>query len=75
MQVIVGKVISAKMNATVVVEVTRQVPHPKYHKLMRRTTKYHARVPFPVKEGEMVKIQQTRPWAKTTYFKVIEKVP
>ena len=34
----VGEVVSTKMNKTIVVEVERRVPHPKFKKIIRRTS-------------------------------------
>ncbi len=73
MQTITGKVISNKMHQTVVVQVDRQVAHPKYHKRMRRTTKYHAHVTADVKVGDVVKIVQVRPISKTVNWRVVEE--
>lgn len=74
MQSVVGKVISTKMKQTVVVKVDRLVAHPKYHKQMRRSTKYHAHVTIPVTVGDMVRIHQVRPISKTTHWLVAEVI-
>jgi len=41
-RVMVGKIISDKMQKTIVVLVERTVKHPKYGKIIRRRTKLHA---------------------------------
>lgn len=71
MKTYTGKVISTKMQDTVVVAVDRMVPHAKYGKKMRRTSKLHAHTDRPVKIGEIVQIGETRPLSKTVTFKVI----
>jgi len=74
MQSVVGKVISTKMKQTVVVKVDRLVAHPKYHKRMRRSTKYHVHVTIPVIVGDMVCIVQVRPISKTTHWLVAQVI-
>lgn len=74
MQTIIGKVVSNKMQQTVVVAVDQQIPHPKYHKRMRMTTKYHAHNTESVNVGDMVKIVQVRPISKTKTWRVVEKI-
>ncbi len=74
MKIIIGKVISAKMLNTVVVQVDTQVAHPKYSKRLRRTSKYHAHVTIPVKEGDLVKIHQIKPVSKTKTWQVDEVI-
>ncbi|MDO8488037.1 MAG: 30S ribosomal protein S17 [bacterium] len=74
MQTITGKVISIKMNQTVIVQVDRQVAHPKYHKQMHRITKYHVHVTVPVQLGDQVKINKIKPMSKTKHWIVAEVV-
>ena len=40
MNKLTGKVVSTKMNKTIIVEVKRQVTHPVYRKILIRTKKY-----------------------------------
>jgi small subunit ribosomal protein S17 len=69
---IVGKAVSVYEN-TVVVEVLRKVSHPLYLKKIKRTTKYYAHdSEGKVKEGDTVKIRQTRPLSKLKRWKVVE---
>lgn len=70
----IGKVVSIKMNHAVVVTVDRMVPHPKYSKRMRRSSKFHAYNEMAVKNGDMVKIGEIRPISKTITFKVLEVI-
>lgn len=67
-----GKVLSTKMNQTVVVAVDRMVAHAKYLKKMRRTSKFHAHNEIVVKAGDIVKIGEIKPMSKTVTFKVLE---
>lgn len=72
-KILQGTIVSIKMNKTVVVEVTRKVPHPLYKKLMKRSKKFLADSgdkTYTV--GQAVKIVETKPMAKNKYFKVFE---
>lgn len=67
-----GKVISIKMDKTVVVEVSRRVSHPIYKKIYTKKKRYHVHDKLGVKEGDMVKFVETRPISKTKKWKIIE---
>lgn len=74
-KVLMGKVISTKMNKTVVVLVERFVKHPKYGKIIKRCSKMHVHDDKQVCEmGNMVKIQETRPISKTKSWKLLEVI-
>lgn len=69
----VGRVISDKMDKTVVLAVTRRVAHAKYSKVMKRTTKYKAHdEKNECKVGDMVRFIETRPISKDKRWKVLE---
>lgn len=69
----VGVVTSDKMNKTIVVEVERRVPHPRFKKIVRRTTKFHAHdEKEEAKIGDKVRIMETRPLSKTKRWRLIE---
>ncbi len=74
---ITGKVVSNKMDKTIVVKGERKVKHPLYGKFIRRSTKYHAHdANNECKIGDTVKIQECRPMSKTkswTLLAVVEK--
>lgn len=71
---LVGKVVSDKMQKTIVVLVERTVKHPKYGKIMRRRTKLHAHDENQVcKIGNTVKIRESRPLSKMKSW-VLEEV-
>jgi small subunit ribosomal protein S17 len=67
-----GRVVSNKMEKTVVVAVERYVKHPKYGKFYTRTKKYKAHLPEGSCEvGELVTIQETAPISKDKHFVVV----
>jgi small subunit ribosomal protein S17 len=68
-----GRVVSNKMAKTVTVLLERQVPHPLYGKIVRRSTKVHAHDENgECKEGDVVRIAECRPLSKTKNWRVIE---
>lgn len=72
-RVITGKVISNKMNKTIVVQVERKVKHPSYGKYVRRFSKMYAHdEENACRIGDIVTIQQSRPLSKTKCWKLIE---
>ncbi|MFQ6617661.1 MAG: 30S ribosomal protein S17 [Fidelibacterota bacterium] len=69
----VGKVISNKMDKTVIVAVERRVQHPDYKKYILRTSKFVAHdEKNECKEGDMVKIIESRPLSKRKRWRVSE---
>ena len=71
----VGKVVSDKMDKTVVVTLVRQVPHPLYKKYFKKTTKFVAHNENnDAKAGDTVRIMETRPLSKTKRWRVVEVV-
>ena len=70
-KVLKGKVISAKNNKTVVVEVTSKFKHPFYEKIIKRKKKYHAHDETnKFKEGEEVSIIECKPISKKKTWQV-----
>ena len=70
-QILVGEVISDKMDKTVVVQVTRRITHPVYGKILKRFKKYNSHVASVVpKVGDVVKISSVRPISKTKRWQV-----
>jgi 30S ribosomal protein S17 len=62
----VGVVTSAKMEKTIVVEVRRRVPHPVYKRTVTKRSKFMAHDETrKAKEGDMVRIVETRPLSKS----------
>lgn len=71
----VGKVVSDKMDKTIVVMIERTVKHRKYGKIMRRRTKLHAHDENQVgKIGNTVKIRESRPLSKTKTWVLVEVI-
>jgi small subunit ribosomal protein S17 len=69
----VGKVVSDKMDKTIIVTLTRQVPHPLYKKYFKKTTKFVAHdEKNDAKTGDTVRIMETRPLSKTKRWRVVE---
>lgn len=69
----VGKVISDKMDKTVVVAVETNVKHPLYKKVVKRTQKLKAHdEKNECKEGDRVKVMETRPLSKDKRWRVVE---
>ena len=61
----VGKVVSAKMAKTIVVEVTRRVPHPVYKRVISKRKKFYAHdEQSAAKIGDTVRIIECRPISK-----------
>jgi len=72
-KVYTGKVISDKMDKTVVVAVTRLTQHPIYKKTIKRTTKFKAHdEDNRCKIGDIVSIIESRPLSKDKRWKVLE---
>jgi len=69
----VGLVVSNKMEKTVVVAVESRVQHDKYGKIMVRTKRYKAHdEENKCKEGDRVKITETRPMSRTKRWVVAD---
>ena len=74
-RILQGTVVSNKGDKTVVVKVERRVKHPLYAKIIRLSKKYHAHdEENAYNEGEVVRIEETRPISKLKTWKVIERV-
>jgi len=74
-KVLSGRVVSAKMQKTVVVEVTSTKQHRLYNKIIRTTKKYMAHDEEQAcKEGDLVRIEESRPLSRHKRWRVIEIV-
>jgi len=72
---LVGRVVSDKMQKTVVVRVERRVRDPLMGKIITRSKKYHAHVETAeFKEGDLVEIEACRKLAKTKAWRVTKLV-
>jgi len=68
----VGKVVSSRMNKSIVVVIERRVPHPLYKKYFRRTTKLMAHdEERTAGVGDTVKIMETRPLSKLKRWRLV----
>jgi small subunit ribosomal protein S17 len=71
----VGTVVSSKMDKTAIVAVERKVAHQVYGKQVVRTKKYYAQDDEnAAREGDVVKIMETRPVSKTKRWRIVEIV-
>jgi small subunit ribosomal protein S17 len=69
----VGKVVSNKMDKTVVVAVERKFPHPLYEKQVKKTKKFYAHdEENKCNEGDIVRIRESRPLSKLKRWVVVE---
>ena len=70
-----GSVLSAKADKTITVLIERQVKHPLYKKVIRRSTKLHAHdEQNQCNEGDTVIIEECRPLSKTKSWRLVEVV-
>ena len=70
-----GKVVSDKMDKTVVVAIERRVPHPVYGKMVTKTTRLKAHDEAnSAKVGDTVRIVETRPLSKDKRWRLLEIV-
>ena len=69
------RVVSDKMDKSIVVLIERRVQHPVYGKMIRRSTKIHAHDELNVcKTGDVVTIKECRPLSKTKAWTLVEVV-
>jgi len=69
----IGKVVSNKMEKTIVVAVERMVQHGLYKKAMKQTTKFKAHDENnECQIGDTVKIMETRPLSKEKRWRLVE---
>ena len=70
-----GLVVSARMNKTVVVSVSDRVRHRRYGKIMQKTRKFYAHDEAnDAREGDRVRIAETRPLSRLKRWRVVEVV-
>ena len=69
----VGVVVSDARDKTVTVEVPSSFKHPRYHKIVRRSTKFHAHDEAnEAGIGDTVRIMETKPISKQKRWRVVE---
>ncbi len=70
---IVGKVVSNKMDKTIVVAMEDSVKHPLYGKIVKRTVKFKAHdEQNECNIGDRVRIMETRPLSKEKRWRLVE---
>jgi small subunit ribosomal protein S17 len=70
-----GVVVSSKMDKTVVVAVERRLRHPVYGKVVRKSPRFYAHdSKNECREGDLVRIAESRPLSKTKRWRVVEIV-
>jgi small subunit ribosomal protein S17 len=68
-----GNVLSSKADKSITVLIERQVKHPLYKKIIRRSTKLHAHDENnECNEGDTVVIEECRPLSKTKSWRLVE---
>lgn len=71
----VGEVVSAKMAKTIVVEVSRRVPHPLYKRIIAKRKRFYAHdEENSAKLGDVVRIVESRPLSKLKRWQLAEVV-
>jgi small subunit ribosomal protein S17 len=71
----VGQVVSTKMQKTIVVEVSRRVPHPLYKRIIGKRKKFYAHdEEGAAHAGDTVRIIECRPLSKTKRWRLVEVV-
>jgi small subunit ribosomal protein S17 len=71
----VGEVVSTKMAKTIVVEVSRRVPHPLYKRIIGKRKKFYAHdEEGKARMGDQVRIIECRPLSKLKRWRLVEVV-
>jgi len=71
----IGEVVSTKMAKTIVVQVTRRVPHPLYKRIVTKRAKFYAHDENKtVKLGDTVRITESRPLSKLKRWTLTEVI-
>ena len=71
----IGQVVSTRMQKTIVVEVSRRVPHPLYKRIIGKRKKFYAHdEQATAKTGDIVRIVECRPLSKLKRWKLAEVV-
>lgn len=70
-----GQVVSAKMDKTIVVKVSRRVQHPFYKRVVKRRKNFYVHdEQNQCREGDRVRIEETRPLSKLKRWRLVEVV-
>lgn len=69
----IGKVLSNKMDKTIIVSEEKRIMHPIYKKYFKKTTKFAAHDAKNICDiGDTVKIMETRPLSRTKRWRLVE---
>ncbi len=69
----IGEVISDKMDKTIVVKVVTRVPHPRFRKIVKQSTKFHVHdEKNEAKIGNRVSIAECRPLSRLKRWRLVE---
>ena len=75
LETLVSEVISSSMNKTIVVLSVTRVPHPKFGKIVKQQKKFYAHdEENRAKNGDTVRIMETRPLSKSKRWRLVEIV-
>lgn len=71
----IGEVVSTRMAKTIVVEVSRRVPHPLYKRIVTHRKKFYAHdEEGTAKKGDLVRIVESRPLSRLKRWRLAEVV-
>ena len=71
----VGQVVSTKAAKTIIVEVSRRVPHPLYKRIVKKRKRFHAHdEEGNAKMGDIVRITECRPLSRTKRWRLAEVI-
>ena len=74
-KVMLGEVVSNRMQKSITVKVERRVRHPIYERVVKRSKKFHAHDEHnECQIGDFVRIVETRPLSKTKRWRLLEIV-
>ncbi len=69
----IGRVVSDRMEKTIVVKVEERRLHPRYPKYIRKHFKFYAHDPVGAAGlGDLVKIEESRPYSRTKRWRLVE---
>jgi len=74
-KVVVGRVVSDKMDKTVIVQIERLIHHPVYNKIVRSRTRVKAHDKAnQCRVGDKVRLMETRPLSREKRWRVVEVI-
>ena len=74
-KILLGEVVSDRMQKSITVKVERRVRHPIYERVVKRSKKYHVHDEHnQCQVGDQVRIIETRPLSKTKRWRLLEIV-